>query len=411
MERDAAGRAAGRRLAAFLLLALASLGSGWWDAASAQTGVAEPGEPVSATGAVLWDPADERMLWGREPAVPRPMASTTKIMTVLLAVEAGTLDDEVTVSARAADTGRVPGGASLGLREGQRLPMRDLLAGLMLRSGNDAAVAVAEHVAGTEPAFVERMNARAADLGLRATNFLNASGLTDDPAHRASPLDLARLAVVALEHDPIAAWSAAASVDNPTFGHIVNRNELLTVYPGATGVKTGYTSLAGRCLVASAERDGRRLVSVVLGSDDHFSDSATVLDHGFEDWTRLRVSTDVPIGTVRTSAGASSVVPAARVERTVPADADVTTRVTWDPFVGAAVAAGESVGAVAVIVDGEIIDTVAARTTSAIAAPAAVGVGDAVENGLRGLARAAAAAGGSAVDTASALIESGKHGT
>jgi D-alanyl-D-alanine carboxypeptidase len=153
---------------------------------------------VSASGAVLWDPLDQRVLWGREADVPRRIASTTKIMTTWLALEAGTLDDTVTVSATAAAADSQPGAASLGLRAGEQISMRSLLTGLMLRSGNDAAVAVAEHVAGSEAAFVDQMNAEARRLGLDTTNFINASGLTNAPEHRASPRDLAVLAQTAM---------------------------------------------------------------------------------------------------------------------------------------------------------------------------------------------------------------------
>jgi D-alanyl-D-alanine carboxypeptidase (penicillin-binding protein 5/6) len=346
-------------------------------------------ENVGAEGAVLWDPADQRVLWGREAEVPRPMASTTKVMTTLLAVEARTLDETVTVSQRAAALGRVPGGASLGLADGQRLPMRDLLSGLMLRSGNDAAVAVAEHVAGTESAFVARMNVRAAELGLDDTHFVNASGLTDDPRHHASPLDLARLAVVALDTEPIARWAATVRTDNPTFGVIVNRNELLATYAGATGVKTGFTSLAGQCLVASADRDGRRLISVVLDSDDHFADSAAILDHGFADWRRYSLAAGEELASLRTSAGLTPVSTSEAVGRTVAADADVATRIAWQPISVPRVAAGQAVGTLSVVVDDEVATTTPVVASTGVSSTLGRGVGEALEDGLRALARLA----------------------
>lgn len=342
---------------------------------------------VSAEGAVLWDPSDQRILWGREARTPRLMASTTKIMTTLLALEAGTLDDTVTVSQKAAELGQVPGGASLGLTEGQRLPMRDLLSGLMLRSGNDAAVAVAEHVAGTEPAFVEQMNLRAEELALDDTHFLNASGLTDDPRHHASPLDLARLAGVALDAEPFARWAATVRVDNPTFGVIVNRNELLMTYAGATGVKTGFTSLAGLCLVASAERGGRRLISVVLDSDDHFADSAALLNHGFSDWTRLSIRDGQDLASLRTSAGITPVETSTAIGHTVRADAQVTTHIDWLTLGGAGVQAGQELGTLSVLIDEETTTTTPVVAATDITVTAERGVGETLQDGLRALAR------------------------
>ena len=359
--------------------------------AHAQDPTADAPIGVGATGAVLWDPADDRVLWGRAATEPRPMASTTKIMTALLAVEAGTLGDEVTVSARAARVGSIPGGASLGLEEGQRLAMGELLQGLLLRSGNDAAVAVAEHVAGTESAFVALMNARAEELDLADTNFLNASGLTDDPRHHASPLDLARLAEVALADPRLAEWVASPQAATTAFGIIENRNELLTRYPGADGVKTGFTTLAGRCLVASAERDGRELISVVLGSEDHFADSAAILNHGFIDYRRIAVGTGQPVGTWRTSAGATSITPEDPLARTVAEEAQVATRVHQVPSSAATVAAGERVGTVELVVDGDVVTASPAIAGNSIEASRA-GVGASLQDGLRGLARLAASA-------------------
>lgn len=343
--------------------------------------------PVTAAGAVLWDPLDGRALWGRDAEVPRPMASTTKIMTTLLAVEAGTLSDTVVVSQRAAATGRIPGAASLGLQAGERVPMRVLLEGLMLRSGNDAAVAVAEHVAGSERRFVEAMNARAAALGLDDTHFLNASGLTDDPRHHASPLDLARLADVALRQPPIALWAASPVASSDAFGTIRNRNELIGGYPGATGVKTGFTTLAGLCLVASAERDGRRYISVVLGSDDHFADSRSILDHGFDDHRRITVPSDGAVGRWRTSAGAAPIVPSSAVGLTVPTAAPAQLVVVPSPTTAAAVGRGDRVGELQIRVGGTTVAQTRLVAASAVRSGQRPTVGAAVEDALRGLTR------------------------
>ncbi len=347
---------------------------------------------VTAEGAVLWDPADDRVLYGSAATVPRRMASTTKIMTVLLALEAGTVDDTVTVSPEAVAVGASPGAATLGLRAGQRIAMRSLLAGLILRSGNDAAVAVAEHVAGSEAAFVKAMNARAVKLGLDDTRFLNATGLTDDPDHHASPRDLARLAEVALRDDDFATWAGAARLDLPGLGTLVSRNELLGRYPGATGVKTGYTNLAGLCLVASAARDGRRLITVVLDSQASFRDSAALLDYGYEAFRRVEpVRRGRTVTRYRWADAAVAVTAGRGLRRTVATGRDVVWRTVVRPDVDRPVSAGQVVGRAELIIDGTVSVTAPLRAAAPVPAPApappAATVGGAVQEALRAFVR------------------------
>jgi serine-type D-Ala-D-Ala carboxypeptidase (penicillin-binding protein 5/6) len=356
--------------------------------------VAAPAPPqVSATGAVVWDPVDDLVLYGKEETVGRPMASTTKIMTSLLALEDGPVDATVTVSAAAAALGE----ATLNLRAGQTLPLRSLLAGLIVRSGNDAATAVAEHVAGSESAFVQRMNDRAAELGLTSTRFVNASGLTNDPEHRASPLDLARLAHQAMAFPVFAEYAGAARISVPGLGAMVNRNELLGVYPGATGVKTGYTRLAGLCLVASATRDGRTLYAVVLGSDassptTHFRDVTALLDHGFEAFRRAEPLADGAEATrYRWSDADVSLVAAAPLGATVPVGATVTWRTILHPVVERPVGAGVQVGRAELLLDGAVHEEVDLVTAAAVgsrgADPPARRAGAAVQEALRAFVR------------------------
>ena len=357
---------------------------------------AEPA--VTADGAVLWDPADDRVLWGEGEHARLPPASTTKIMTVLLALEAGTINDRVTVSSRAVDVARAPGAASLGLEAGERIRMRSLLAGLILRSGNDAAVAVAEHVAGSEEAFVEEMNERAEQLGMTDTNFINASGLTDSDDHHTSALDLARLAEVALRNKDFATWAGSSSLTVDGLGALASRNSLLATYEGATGVKTGFTNLAGLCLVASARRDGRPLVAVVLGAEGglgattHFSESAAILDHGFTDFRRAQ-----PLGKgdtalrYRWSDAAVPAVAAQPLTRTVGPGEKAQWRVRLDPSVERPVAAGDVLGEAELLVDGEVVDQTEVQAGEAVARPAPAqgveGAGGAVEDALRAFAR------------------------
>ena len=383
-----AGTALARPWAAVVLVAALLLAGPPVAAQSSDS--SDPPDP-GAQGAVVWEPATEAVLFDRDARVGRPMASTTKIMTALLALEAGTYGDEVEVSAEAAEIGRVPGGATLGLAEGATVPMRSLLAGLVLVSGNDAAVAVADHVAGGEGAFVDEMNDRADELALDQTNFVNSSGLTDDRSHRASPLDLARLADVAMADERFAELAGAESLDADGLGTLHSRNELLGTYPGATGVKTGYTALAGRSLVASAERDGRVLYAVVLGAEDSFADAAMLLDHGFEDFRRLDVADDEPVLTYRWADAEAPVVPAEPLTSTVAAKADVSARLDLHADVERPAPAGAPAGQLTLVVDGQEQVTVgvelAAAAEEAAAAEPTGQLGSAIADTMRGLGR------------------------
>lgn len=356
-------------------------------AAAPPPAAAAPPE-LSAAGAVLWDPADQRVLFGKEESVGRPMASTTKIMTTLLALEDGAMDEELTVSPAAASQT----GASLGLTAGQRLPVRSVLAGLMLRSGNDGSQAIAEHVAGSESAFVARMNARAGELGLTATHFVNASGLTDDPRHHASPLDLVHLAETAMQNPDFARWAGARRLSVPGLPPMENRNELIGTYPGATGVKTGFTALSRYSLVASATRGGRTLYGVVLGSEHNFADAARLLDHGFTDFRRAEpLSPGDRALTYRWADAVVGLVVDEPLGATVPTDAHATWRATLQPARARPVVAGDALGQAHLVVDGEVQRTVELRAATDAPPPAdtpsAARAGAAVQETLRAFAR------------------------
>jgi D-alanyl-D-alanine carboxypeptidase len=209
------------------------------------------------------------------------MASITKLMTALLALERSDLGDRVVVSQDA-----LVGESTMGLQAGEVVTVEDLLWGLLLNSGNDAAVALAEHVAGSVPAFVAMMNTRAAELGLANTHFSNPHGM-DAPDHYGSAYDLWRLAEKALAYPKFREIVATRS--KTVAGHpLWNRNELLGTYPGADGVKTGTTDLAGQSLVASATREGHRALAVILGSSDRYADARALLDFYFSvfRWTQ-----------------------------------------------------------------------------------------------------------------------------
>ena len=243
----------------------------------------------AATGVLMTD--DGRVLWARAPREERPMASTTKIMTAVVALERGNLADEVTVSSRAAAIG----GASVGLGAGDRHSLGDLLEALLVVSGNDAAVAIAEHVAGSVEEFVTLMNETAERLGLEDTAFANAHGL-DAPGHHTSAMDLATVARYAMGMDE---FRRAVGVKEMTFGagqestEYENSNLLIGSVEGATGVKTGWTDRAGYCLVASAERGGIELFAVVLGTRtamERYQQATLLLEWGFVHYAGRRLA-------------------------------------------------------------------------------------------------------------------------
>lgn len=256
-----------------------------------------PRPTVTAPAWILYDETNDVTLDGVDVDAPRAMASTTKLMTALLAVESGRLDEIVTVSQRAADIGE----SEIGLIAGERIRMEMLVAAILIRSGNDAAIAIAEHLAGSEEAFVANMNGRAAELGMDQTSFANPHGL-DAEAHFSSPRDLLTLARTALA-EPVISELVGTSryriTDAPDGSVRVaeTTNALLTTYPGTVGGKTGFTVRAGLVYVGAAERNGRRLFAAVMGSEGagaHLEDAAVLFDHGFEE---MRIADTLGRGT------------------------------------------------------------------------------------------------------------------
>ncbi|PKM79894.1 MAG: D-alanyl-D-alanine carboxypeptidase [Firmicutes bacterium HGW-Firmicutes-14] len=245
---------------------------------------------VSADAAVLLDARTGQVLYAKNPFKQRPPASTTKVVTALLAIEAGDLGDKVTVSPGAAATE----GSSIYLSAGEVLSLSDLLYGALLKSGNDACEAIAEHIGGSIDKFAALMNFKALSLGAVNTHFANPHGLPDKE-HYTCAYDLALFARNALA--------------NPTFSEIVstkgktidwpgkewdrklkNTNKLLWRYLWADGVKTGTTNAAGQCLIASASKDNRQLIAVVLRSGDRWNDSVNLFEYGFNNYSYSQVA-------------------------------------------------------------------------------------------------------------------------
>lgn len=247
----------------------------------------DPAAPeVAAPSAVLIERETGTVLYAKDETERRPPASVTKVMTLLLiaeAVDSGelALDDMVTASERAASMG----GSQIWLEVGEQLSVSDMIKCVAVVSANDCAVALAEHLCGSEAAFVERMNRRAEELGLENTQFTNCTGLFDDTAHYTCALDIAVMSRELLSHEWIKDYTTIW-MDSVRDGasELTNTNKLVRYYEGCTGLKTGYTSTAMYCLSASAERDGTEYIAVIMHAESIESrnkDASALLDYGF----------------------------------------------------------------------------------------------------------------------------------
>lgn len=320
--------------------------------APAVSGAEEPA--VTAKGAVLMEVGAGRILWSRNGEERLPMASTTKIMTALLTLEQPGLDEVFTVNAQAI---RVEG-TSMGLTEGSQATLRTLAAGMLLASGNDAANAAAVRVAGTQADFVMMMNRRAAQLGMKDTNFETPSGL-DGQSHYSTAADMALLARAALENPDFRSLCSQTSLElcygNPPYDRwLANHNRLLKEYPGCIGLKTGFTKKAGRCLVSAAEREGVTLICVTLSDPNDWRDHTALLDWGF---SRVR-RTELPgPWTVAVTGGEGESVTVSPGESpAVCVLEEELPRITWSvelpPFLYAPVEPGQPVGTARCLLDG-----------------------------------------------------------
>ena len=320
--------------------------------APAVSGAEEPA--VTAKGAVLMEVGAGRILWSRNGEERLPMASTTKIMTALLTLEQPGLDEVFTVNAQAI---RVEG-TSMGLTEGSQATLRTLAAGMLLASGNDTANAAAVRVAGTQADFVMMMNRRAAQLGMKDTNFETPSGL-DGQSHYSTAADMALLARAALENPDFRSLCSQTNLElcygNPPYDRwLANHNRLLKEYPGCIGLKTGFTKKAGRCLVSAAEREGVTLICVTLSDPNDWRDHTALLDWGFSRVRRAELPGPWTVAvtggegeSVTVSPGESPAV--CVLEEELP-------RITWSvelpPFLYAPVEPGQPVGTARCLLDG-----------------------------------------------------------
>ena len=316
---------------------------------------AGPGS-LSASAAVLMDGESGRVLYAHNAHERRPIASITKLMTALAAVElCPDLSRQVTV--RREWTGIE--GSSMYLKPGERLTVEELLYGLLLSSGNDAAAAVAGACCGSQEAFVAKMNETAAALGMADTHFANPSGL-DEEGHYSTAYDMALLARAVLEREELA---AIASTRTATVAdrYLANHNKLLWRYEGCTGLKTGYTERSGRTLVSSAQREGQTLIAVTLNAPNDWTDHTRLLDYGFETYPRRLVLEGerrwlIPCGgslcpAAAVTAGADVYYPLAEGET-------LTLELSLPERVEAPVAAGVRLGTVRLTLAGETVLTV-----------------------------------------------------
>ena len=326
-------------------------------AEAAQAGIA-PAPQVEALGGILIERESGRVLWAQDPDRMLPMASTTKVMTALLTLENCSLDEVVTASARASG---VPG-TSLYLGVGEQLTVEQMLLGLMLHSGNDAAVALAEHISGTVEDFALLMNRRAAELGAQA-HFVTPNGL-DAEGHVASARAMALIANEAMDFPAFRRLVATQQAtlpwrDSPYNRVLTNKNKLLSTYPGTTGVKTGFTQKAGRCLIFSAQREDMELLGVLLNCGGWFQDAAALMDWGFGNYAMENfLCAGQRTGQVPVTGGMEGAVWAVaptRLRAPVGAGEQAELIVETQTNLTAPVAAGLPVGRAQVIVEGQVV--------------------------------------------------------
>ena len=326
------------------------------------------GPEITAPSAVLMEAATGTILYEKEPHTRLAPASVTKIMTLLLVMEAletGRIswDDTITAS----ETAAAKGGSQIYLEPGEQMSVDEMLKSVVVSSANDCATALAEQIAGSEDAFVAMMNQRAQELGMEDTTFVNCTGLDDGPhaaEHLSSAHDIALMSRELLKHDEIRRYTTIwmDTVRNGEFG-LSNTNKLVRFYEGTTGLKTGYTSGAGHCLSASAMREGVEYIAVVLNcasSADRFQSAKQLLNYGFAAYTLARPdpATEIPpvpviLGSVET------VTPVLQEDAPVLLEKDkqntFQTKVQVDSQVKAPVEAGQRLGTLILQTEGEVL--------------------------------------------------------
>lgn len=311
-------------------------------AVSSAPAVSAKSSIVTSGGAVLYE---------KNPDIRLPMASTTKLMTAIIALESCSLDEPVEIKSEYCNIE----GSSMYLTPGEKCSVRELLAGLLLVSGNDAATALAGHIAGDDAHFAALMNAKADELGMTNTHYVNPHGLTDDE-HYTTARDLARLMDYCMQNPVFAELDAMPqySVDGKL---LLNHNRLLQTCPGCIGGKTGYTEAAGRCLVSCCERDGARLVCVTLAAPDDWDDHCALYNWAYSNCDKHdltdKLSFSVPV--ISGESRWAYLVPEKELILLLPRGAEISLRAELPWFEFAPVHEGERAGKVTVAVDGKTI--------------------------------------------------------
>ena len=334
------------------------------DEKNEETAAETPKFTVDAKSAILIEAETGKVLYAFNENEPLPIASITKIMTMLLVMEAIdtgkiNLTDKVTISAHASRMG----GSQVYLKEGEIFTIEELLKAVAVHSANDASVALAEAVAGSEEAFVAMMNEKSQELGMKNTKFLDCTGLTDE-GHFSTAYDIAIMSrELLVKHPRIIHYTTIwhDTFRDGTFD-LDNTNKLVRRYRGTTGIKTGFTNAAGFCLSASAERNGTKFISVLLGAksnDTRFSESARLLDYGFSNWESVKIEKkDMEAGVIKVKKGVTAEIPV-----TFSSDAFVVVRkgrrdkieetLEIPEVVNAPVEEGQTIGVLNIDLDGE----------------------------------------------------------
>ena len=326
------------------------------------------GPEVNARAALLMEKSTGQVLYEANAHAPLELASVTKVMTMLLimeALDAGTITKETMVPVSATAAGM--GGSQVYMEEGEEFSVHDMLKAIAVASGNDACVAMAEYLAGSESAFVEKMNARAAELGMEDTVFCNCTGLPAE-GHHSSAYDIALMSrELILRHPDIRTYTTIW-MDTLRDGdfQLANTNKLVRYYEGATGLKTGSTDAALYCLSATAEKEGMELIAVILGaptSNDRFEGAKALLNYGFATYALVPVAPSEPLTPVPVTLGtAASVQPWLAQERQLLLPkgeaGKVTTTVDLPSALSAPVEAGQELGHLTVLVDGQAVEEI-----------------------------------------------------
>lgn len=321
-------------------------------------------EAVGGSSYIVIEATSGRILKGSNVTARLPMASTTKAMTAIVAIEHADINDEVIVPKCAVGIE----GSSIYLKEGEKFTLKELLYGLMLRSGNDSAVAIATHVGGSVEGFVEMMNDKVSELGLTNTHFVNPHGLSAKD-HYTSAYDLAMISAYAMNNPVFKEIVSTKAITIKRDGedetrYFANKNRILYSYEGANGVKTGYTKEAGRCLIASSERDGMQVIAVALNVYDYFNVCAELMDYAHENYRMVKVADKTkPVCEIKVKqtffSGKAEVF--VKEDRYYPLKKDgsevVTTNVDVVESVKAPYSGDESVGEVKIFADNRLIFT------------------------------------------------------